>query len=145
MACGSRSPAATGVQLPTWPGTLHDWQAAPHDMLQHTPSPQKPVAHSRGDEQGNRRSVKHKPLLHVPVAQSVSFMQKLRHAGCVSSQEKGAQDSTRRGVQAPLPSHVDGSRRDTPEHIAGAQIVPWYNLQAPAPLHWPSCPQLAAP
>lgn len=39
-------PAATTVQVPTLPDTVHASQAAPHRALQQTPSTQKPEAHS---------------------------------------------------------------------------------------------------
>jgi hypothetical protein len=39
-------PAANGVQVPTFPAWLHDTHAPVQAELQHTPSVQKPLAHS---------------------------------------------------------------------------------------------------
>jgi hypothetical protein len=42
---GTSAPAAACRQVPSWPATLHDWQAPEHAATaQHTPSTQKPDA-----------------------------------------------------------------------------------------------------
>ena len=48
---GSDAPVGTFVQVPSVPGSAHDWQAPPQDLSQQTPCAQNVDAHSVPDEQ----------------------------------------------------------------------------------------------
>jgi hypothetical protein len=83
--CGSGKPTLTGPQVPTMPGLEQEVHSPRQASLQHTPSAQKPVAHSESAVQGATR-LWHAPPAHVPVVQSLSCAQVVVHIRDVSSQ-----------------------------------------------------------
>jgi hypothetical protein len=78
--CGSIAPAATGLQAPALPVTLHDAQDGQLADEQQTPSTQLPLSHSDAAAQiCPSRFLPQEPLLQtIPVTQSVSLEQAAR-------------------------------------------------------------------
>ena len=79
--CGSIAPAATGLQAPALPVTLHDVHDAQLADEQQTPSTQLPLSHSDPAAQiCPSRFLPQDPLLQtVPLTQSPSLAQAARH------------------------------------------------------------------
>ena len=80
--CGSIAPAATGLQAPALPVTLHDAQVGQLADEQQTPSTQLPLSHSDAAAQicPRRFLSAGAAVADVPATQSVSLEQAARQA-----------------------------------------------------------------
>jgi hypothetical protein len=146
--CGSVVPAATGLQVPALPVTLHASQTPQLAVPQHTPSTQWPPSHSGPVAQAwPRRLSPHDPALHTrPGAQFAS----VAHAELqlVPLHAYAPQDCVVAAPHFPAPSQVRASVAVVMPvgQLAAAHCVPAaYSAHAPVPLHMPVILQLAAP
>jgi hypothetical protein len=138
---GSLVPAGTAAQVPL----AQVSQAPPQPLLQHTPSTQLPELHSLPPPQAMPLAFKPQlvPVQKLPVAQSLSIEQLLRHWVPAALQVKGAQAVVLPVGQLPLPSQLAGPVAVPPLQVASRQGVPaGHTRQAPAPLQVPSLPQV---
>jgi hypothetical protein len=93
MPMGSSAPAATGVQVPTWPTSAHERHGPVHATLQHTPSTQKPLAQSSWLVHADAGvECEHEPLKHGPFPlQSAAVSHRDTHETVWGSQVYGLQ------------------------------------------------------
>src|SRR5262249_49952903 len=138
---GSATPRSTGQQVPSRPTCVHETHPPWHATLQHTPSAQKPEAHSVAFAQKAPRGFfPQLPPTHLmPVAQSASLAQVARHLLADESQPNGAHTVAGPGLQWPPVSQTKTWSTTAPSHVPGWHTVPGaYRRHAPAPLHVPS-------
>jgi hypothetical protein len=100
---GSAFPAATGQQVPIRPLWLQLTQAPRHATLQHSPSVQKPEAHSASLVHTAPRGLGPQlPFTHfTPATQSPSERQVVVHVVVAASQLNGLQIVAGPGLQRP--------------------------------------------
>jgi hypothetical protein len=112
--------------------------------LQHTPSVQKPDAHSAPFVQAAPLNFwPQLPATHFVPAQSASDEQVEKQALVVVSQPKGAHSVSGPALHRPLPSQTLPPLTAVPSQVPARQTVPAaYLRHAPAPSHVPSRPQV---
>jgi hypothetical protein len=140
-------PCGTGEQVPSLPGTAHDWHVPVQAALQQMPCSQRPDMQS--DAAVHVPPGDFFPQLPLrqrfPPEQSAFVVQVLRQVASVLH-VKGVHIRFVPGTHAPAPLQVGLGVKVEPVHAPGPQTVPLaYLRQAPAPLHTPSSPQLVAP
>ena len=80
-----------------------------------------------------------------PEAQSIMPVHEVRHAFVVVSHLYGVQLTAMPVMHMPVALHVCNFTFAIPMHMEGPQVVPTGHLeQLPAPLHFPSVPQVDA-
>jgi hypothetical protein len=118
---GSGTPWSMGQQVPTRPVWLQLTHAPWQATAQHTPSVQKPDAHSSFFAQVEPFILRPQlPLMHcTPIAQSAFDVQAPKQSFLVASHEYGAQTLTSAVLQVPAPSHVFMFDTAAPSHVPG--------------------------
>ncbi len=146
MCRGSLAPLSIGQQVPERPTRLHATHAPLHATLQHTPSVQKPDAHSWFFAQtAPFRFGPQLPATHFVPAQSESDAHVATQAFLLASHPYGAHSVSGATLQRPLPSHTLPPLTVAPEQVPARHTVPAACCrQAPAPLQVPSSPQVDA-
>jgi hypothetical protein len=142
---GSGTPWSMGQQVPTLPVWLHETHAPWQATAQHTPSVQKPDAHSSFVLQLMPRILSPQlPAMHcTPGAQSAFVAHSPKQSCLVASQENGTQTLSAPGPQVPLPSHVLIIVTAAPLQVPGWQTVSLtYLRHAPWPSQVPSVPHV---
>ena len=123
---GSRSPAATGTQLPALPMTAHDMQVPAQAVLQQAPCAQIPLAHSLPAPQTAPSFFRPQdpPPQTAGGAQSASAVHVALHAA--TPQRNGKQEVAAGVRQVPAPSQLPaGVRVVVPDgQVAGLHAVP---------------------
>jgi hypothetical protein len=140
-------PTGTGEQVPSLPGTAHDWQVPAQAPPQQIPCSQKPDWQSDVAVQVPPIGFfPQLPLRHrFPPEHIVFAVQALKQTPPVLHWY-GVHCCAAGMTHVPVPLHVDLFVKVVPVHVLCAQTVPAaYLRQAPAPLQTPSFPQLVAP
>jgi hypothetical protein len=138
---------STGQQVPIRPTSEQETHGPEHATLQHSPSAQKPEAHSLSWVQTAPRDfLPQLPFTHFcPAVQSASVLHVEKHWLVVVSQLNGAQMTAAPGTQRPVPSHTSMPSTEALEQAPGLHTVPEGCFrQAPLPSHVPSSPQVDA-
>jgi hypothetical protein len=143
---GSGTPSAIGQHVPVRPVWLHAKHGPWHEETQHTPSVQKPDAHSSPLAQLAPFILRpHVPFTHAtPGAQSLLDTHAPKQSCFFVSHENGTHSLASPGAQVPAPSHVLTFVTAAPSQVPGTHTVPLtYLRQAPSPSHVPSLPHVA--
>ena len=145
--------AGRAVQVPTDPVWLHDEQASPHAVSQHTPSTPALAPTQKVERQSSplRQTAPlilcpHLPATHcTPAAHWELVVQVLVQLPVAGSQVQGGQGGGEPGSeQLPLPSQVRTPVMPSPLQMPALHGVPSpYLWQPPLPSQNPSCPQVA--
>jgi hypothetical protein len=113
-------PRSSGQQVPVWLTWSQDTQAPAQATLQHTPSAQKPEAHSGPFLHVAPFSLRPQlPATHFVPAQSASEVHIARHVFVVVSHWNGLQTVVGPALQCPLPSQTWPPVTDVPSHVPG--------------------------
>ena len=130
------------AHIPGLPARLHAWQVPQLPALQQTPSTQKPLLHSPPRSQvapSSFLATQLVPLQNLPLAQSSSPLQLVRHAD--APQTYGLQLSVAAGAQPPEPLQCDTGWYVVPMHEAEPQVTEaGCCAQAPLPSQTPVLP-----
>jgi hypothetical protein len=129
-ACVAHSPSGSRLatmasQKPTRPDWVHLSQVPLHAPSQHTPSAQKPDAHSVDTLQFVPCAFLQTPIAQLkPLAQSPVPEHVTRHRPVVDSHASGEHEALPRSTHAPSPSQVSASDETVPAHDAATHSVP---------------------
>lgn len=137
-----------GQHVPARPVWLHAKHGPWHEETQHTPSVQKPDAHSSPLAQVAPFILRpHVPFTHAtPGAQSLLDPHAAKQSCFFVSHENGTHSLASPGAQVPAPSHVLTFVTAAPSQVPGTHTVPLtYLRHAPCPSHVPSLPHVATP
>ncbi len=140
-------PDGTDAQVPAVPASAHDAQVPAHAVEQQTPCWQKLCAQSLANVQGWPSASLPQLMLtqRFVVTQSAAVVQVVLQVGVAVSHRYGSHSELVTVRQTPAPSHVRCGVSVDPVHVAAAHCVPVaQNRHAPAPLHIPSVPHVAA-
>jgi hypothetical protein len=115
-----------GQQVPRRSVSAHETQPPLHATLQHTPSAQKPDAHSEPFVQfAPFIFAPQLPFTHCcPVVHWLDCVHASKHAPLSASHEYGAQIVVGPGLQRPSPSQASAPTTAAPSHLPAWQIVP---------------------
>ena len=124
---------------------MHERHAPPQDVLQQTPSAQKPDEHSAPTPHGNPFILgPHIPFTHLrPATQFASLLQVEKQAFVAALHKYGAQTVDADSLHRPAPSHVLMPMIAPESHVPALHVVPGTWLRHfPVPSQVPSRPQV---
>ena len=140
-------PAGTAVHVPIVPASAHDAHVPVQAVPQQTRCWQKLCAQSLASAQAwPSASLPQLPVTQrFVVTQSVFAVQVVRQVGVVVLHRYGSHCDVVTARQTPAPSHVRCGVSVDPVQVAAAHcVLIAQKRQAPAPLHIPSVPHVAA-